>query len=63
MYALYEGTEEDNWVFKLLDGRKVSYPIDPEFNALNHRPIGTRIAVLLDSEEKIQSFHVIFHQP
>ncbi|MFX1577984.1 MAG: hypothetical protein ACFFCF_12565 [Promethearchaeota archaeon] len=63
VYALYEGTEGENWIFRLPDGRKIIYPIDSEFDALDHRPIGTRIAVLLDSEERIQSFHVSFHQP
>jgi hypothetical protein len=63
VYALYEGIKEDDWVFLLPDGRTVTYPIDPDFDALKHTPIGTRIAARLDAAGEIQSFHVSFHQP
>jgi len=62
-YALYEGTKDNNWVFLLPDGRMVTYPIDPDFDALEHAPIGTRVAILLNAAGEIQSFHVSFHQP
>jgi hypothetical protein len=63
VYATYEGTKEGNWVFLLPDGRTVTYPIDPDFDALDHTPKGTRIATRLNAAGEIRAFHVSFHQP